>query len=59
MKILLMLFGDHGWERLPMMSANKQKILSMINDLSSLSLLEILDAADQFEMNFQSKKLNQ
>lgn len=52
-------FGDHGWERLPMMSANKQKILSMINDLSSLSLLEILDAADQFEMNFQSKKLNQ
>ena len=42
-----------------MMSANKQKILSMINDLSSLSLLEILDAADQFEMNFQSKKLNQ
>ena len=37
------MFGDHGWERLPMMSARKQQILNRINELSGSSLLEILE----------------
>ena len=43
------IFGDHGWERLPSLSARKQSILSLIDDHRLLTYKEILEDCDKKE----------